>query len=109
MIGFGVPAGAYTPMKFGATRSGTPCSIAVGRSGAAARRVPFVTASTRSFSARWRSSTWLAMAGGPIGQLARIGVGIGDQLFQIVRRHGGMDRDGKGGDCYARYRFQVLE
>src|SRR5262249_12708406 len=52
MIALGVPAGANTPMKFGVTRSVRPCSTAVGSSGAAASRVPWVTASTLSLPAR---------------------------------------------------------
>src|SRR5215471_11289024 len=124
MIGIGVPVGANTPTKFGATRSVKPCSTAVGSSGAAVRRVPWVTARTLSLPARCSSSTMLvgghdhgnlagedvgdrrpraavghvdeigdadpqlegfggevierARTGGAIGQLARIGLGIGD-------------------------------
>src|SRR5215468_11182555 len=64
---FGVPVGANTPTKFGATRSAKPCSTAVGSSGAAARRVPWVTARTLSLPARCSSSTMLVMAGTIMG------------------------------------------
>jgi hypothetical protein len=47
--------------------------------------------------------------GGAVGDLAGIGFGISDEFFEGAGRHGGMDRDGEGGDRDIRNRIQVLD
>src|SRR5215470_12395750 len=45
----------------------------------------------------------------PVGQLAGIGLGISDELFQRLRRQRRIDCDGESEEGHARNRVQVLD
>ncbi len=67
MMSGGVRAGANRPMKFCDIISGSPCSTAVGISGAAARRRGVVTARMRNLPLRCSSMSWAVTLGVAIG------------------------------------------